>query len=866
MNTKRFTTLVLQAGLLSTMATTLPLDAQAQQFKKYKSKTTFSGSSSVKPAASLDSNKQIVPPPPVMETTSDTLGSASGALTGATIDDDDSADIEVSGNPSLDALGSDSPPPSIKVLAKKVPKGSQKAVGVTAQDEEEGNSDIFGRGTGINSVKKTEAQKKYVTLNPETAFGPEVITSFDFPNVTLSDLTKHMQSLTGINLILDKELKGNISIMAPTPITVGDAWKAYLAALNINGYAIVKAGAFYKIVNARDIRGIPTSTYTGNYTPDTENYVMRILPLKYISAVETARAFRAFNSRYGRISELAQTNSLIIQDTGDNVNRIVRLIKFLDVPGYEESLQIIKVKNTSAQEISKLLDQILKESSSTKKRNLPGQANSTATISKIIAEPRTNSIIAMANGEGATQLKDLVQKLDVKLVSTGSGQIHVYYLNYGNADDLSKTLTALISGAASKVGSRFTTPGAATPEATVFNSDVKITSDKANNALVINAAPTDYLTLKEVIKKLDIPRDQVYVEGLIMETNIDKARGFGISVIGAYGSGGAKVGGFTGGSSDLVNLISGNITSLGGLFAGGGAGPKVTKTVGGQSVTINTVNGLISAIATDNNTNVLATPQLLILDNTQGVFEVGETVPTPEKSTASNGSTTVSMKEQKVAMTLKITPQINKVTRFVKLDIDQKFEDFSERQLPDGLKNEGVATTTRSTVTTVVARDKDTIAMGGLMRDKEVVTENKVPGLGDIPLIGWLFKHWSKKQAKVNILFFLTPRIIASYDKAQPANMKDVLNRRANHMKDTLGEDDPFGSTVKGLYEKAKKQEAGPLYDPEEANKFRKENEKLDQEENSIELPKTEELSAKNDSTTPNYQEIVKQVEETKKQ
>lgn len=863
MNTKRFTTLVLQASLISGLATGLPIEAHAQ-FKKYKSKSTFSTSGTTTKNAEATKNNQVVPPPPSIDISPDAIGSAAGAMGGATVDDDfETADVEV-------VSGSDpATPPSIKVLAKKATKGSNKAVGVT-NDEQSGEEggDIFGRGTGINSVKKTEAQKKYVTLNPETAFGPEVITSFDFPNVTLSDLTKHMQSLTGINLILDKELKGNISIMAPTPITVGDAWKAYLAALNINGYAIVKSGAFYKIVNARDIRGIPTSTYTGSYTPDTENYVMRILPLKYINAVETARAFRAFNSRYGRISELAQTNSLIIQDTGDNVNRIVRLIKFLDIPGYEESLQIIKVKNTSAQEISKLLDQILKESGSTKKRNVPGQANSTATISKIIAEPRTNSIIAMANAEGATQLKDLILKLDVKLVSTGSGQIHVYYLNYGNADDLSKTLTALISGAAAKTGSRFTTPGgaAAAAEATVFNSDVKITSDKANNALVINAAPTDYLTLKEVIKKLDIPRDQVYVEGLIMETNIDKAKGFGISIVGAYGSGSAQVGGFTGGSSDLMNLIAGNITSLGGLFIGGATGPKVTRTVGGQSVTINSVNHLISAIATDNNTNVLATPQLLILDNTQGVFEVGETVPTPEKSTASNGSTTVSMKEQKVAMTLKITPQINKVTRFVKLDIDQKIEDFSERQLPDGLKNEGVATTTRSTVTTVVARDKDTIAMGGLMRDKEVTTENKVPGLGDIPLLGWLFKHWSKKQTKVNILFFLTPRIIASYDKAQPANMKDVLNRRANHLKDTVGEDDPFGSTVKGLYEKAKKQEAGPLYDPEEASKFRKENDRIENEGAEELLPKTEDLSAKNDPLSPNYQEIVKQVEETKKQ
>ena len=240
--------------------------------------------------------------------------------------------------------------------------------------------------------------------------------------------------------------------------------------------------------------------------------------------------------------------------------------------------------------------------------------------------------------------------------------------------------------------------------------------------------------------------------------------------------------------------------------------------MGGEEKQVRSVMGLISAIATDNNTNVLATPQLLVLDNEEGVFEVGETIPTPERSTAANGSTTVAIKQQKVGMTLKISPQINKISRFVKLKIDQKIEDFSERQLPAGVANDGIATTTRSTVTTVVARDMDTIAMGGLMRDKEVTIISKVPVLGDIPILGWLFKSKGKRKTKVNLLFFLTPRILASYEKANAKNLKDIINRRATHLKKVLGDEDPFGTTVKGLYEKAKKQEQGPLYDPDTRN------------------------------------------------
>lgn len=691
-----------------------------------------------------------------------------------------------------------------------------------------GGDDVFGRSNS-NPTAGAPTDPKYVNLNPETAFGPEVVTSFDFPNTSLIDLTKFMQKLTGINLILDKELKGKITILAPTAITVGDAWKAYLTALNLNGYTLVKSGSFYKIVNARDIRYTPTKIYTGNYTPDTENYVMRILPLKNIDSTEVTRSFRPFMSRYGRIIDIKQTNTIIVQDTGSNINRLVRLIKFIDVPGHEETLQIIRVKYSSAQEIAKLLDQILKGggSSGGKKFSSSSAKKKGETISKIIAEPRTNSIIAMANADGARRLRALINRLDVKGIASNGGRIHVYYLNYGDAETLAKTLSSLVSAAksSSKSSSRFSKSATASSANSLFNNEVKITADKDNNALVVTASPTDYLTVKSVISKLDIPRDQVYVEGLMMETQVNRNRGFGISILGAYGSGNARKAGFTGGSSDLVNLLTNNITSLGGLFVGAGVGRTVEFDPGtGSTIEINSVNALITAIATNSDTNVLATPQILALDNTEAVFEVGESIPTPERTNAANGSSTVSIKQQKVGLTLKITPQINKVTRFVKLKIDQKIQDFSNRALPDGVSSEGVATVERAAVTTVVVRDRDTIAMGGLMRDRETDTESKVPLLGDIPILGWLFKNTRTSVEKVNLLFFLTPKILDAKQVAAAKTVKDLLNRRSVHLQEVLGEEDSFKGTVKGLYDKAVKQENGPLYDQEDAARYRDSN------------------------------------------
>ena len=724
---------------------------------------------------------------------------------------------------------------------------------------------LFGRNsTGIANIKKGKEEKKFVNLNPETAFGPEVVTNFEFNNTSLIEITKHMQKLVGINLILDKDLKGKITILAPTPITVGDAWKAYLTALNLNGYTLVKSGSFYKIVKSRDIRYTPTKIYTGTYTPNTENYVMRILPLKNINSSEISRSFRPFLSRYGRIIDIKQTNTVIVQDTGSNINRLVRLIDFLDVPGHEESLQIIKVKYSSAQEIATLLDKILNAKSGKTSRRSSKSKNSSM---KIIAEPRTNSIIAMTNADGAKQLRELINKLDVKLVASSSNRIHVYYLNHGNAETLSKTLSSLVSGSgssSSKRTSRLRRRASTSSGNQLFNGQVKVTADKDNNAIVVTASPTDYLTIKEVIKKLDIARDQVYVEGLIMETLVKKEKGLGVSIIGAYGSGGASRAGF-GNTAGLMNLFSNNYTSLGNLFIGAGAGKTITLPTGnGQTVQVNSVNGLITAVATDSNTNVLAAPKVMALDNTEAVFEVGETVPTPERTNASNGSSTVSIKEQKVALTFKITPQINKVTRFVKLKIDQKIDDFSSRKINT---TEGVGTTTRSTITTVVVRDRDTIAMGGLMRDKETHTEAKVPLLGDIPVLGWLFKNSVTVTEKVNLLFFLTPKIMAPYQENTAETVKDLLSRRASHLKKVFADNTPFKHTAKGLYRKATQQAKAPLYDMKKAKRFSEENLrpgiKGGEDEQQEELaPDAADMD--NNIETPDYQAIKQKAEEHK--
>ncbi|MCB9061858.1 MAG: type II secretion system secretin GspD [Halobacteriovoraceae bacterium] len=688
------------------------------------------------------------------------------------------------------------------------------------------NDDPFGHDSGLGDIKLPKAKKdnRLVNLNPETAFGPEMIEKFEYTDVSLMDLTKDMQKLTGLNLILDTDLKGKVSIMAPAPITVGDAWKAYLTALNMKNYSIVKTGAFYKIISDRDVRYTTTKMYTGPYVPNTDNYVMRVIPLKNVDATQVTRAFRPFMSRQGRVLEIKQTNTIIIQDTGHNINRLMRLIRFVDVPGYEETLQIIKVKHSSAQEIATLLDKILQSGNSSRSRRTRSKRSSSESedISKIIAEPRTNSIIAMANADGAKRLRELIQKLDTKQASSTSGQIHVYYLNHGDAKTLAETLNKLVTGQVKKkTTSRFAKRSADEDETALFNNQVKITADEKNNALVITAAPTDYLTIKSVIHKLDVPRDQVYVEAIIMETTVRNTNSFGVSLLGAYGSG-AKFWGVGDSQGDIIGLLTQSSLSLGQFFVGLGAGKTRTLKLGNTDVSVNSVNGLIKAIASNSNTNVLATPQIMAIDNEEATFSVGDEIPIP-KTTIANNQTQVSTDTQDVKLTLKITPQINKASRYIKMKIDQDIRDFSNVELPQSLQNSGVAIKTRKTVTTVNVRDKDTIAMGGLMRDRINETVAKVPLLGDIPILGWLFKNKKKDVEKVNMIFFLTPTILSNYQKNMSENVKDVLLRRAGHLEQVHGENDPFGTTIKGIYEKVQKQSEGPLYDKDDVQDYQDE-------------------------------------------
>ena len=364
-----------------------------------------------------------------------------------------------------------------------------------------------------------------------------------------------------------------------------------------------------------------------------------------------------------------------------------------------------------------------------------------------------------------------------------------------------------------------------------------------------------------MIGRLDIPRDQVYVEGMILEANVSKIREFGVEYVGAYGQGNVQRAGFTSKSTQLLNLLATGVpTSLGGFFGGIGLGPTRQIKVPGANGTsstasVNAVNAFVKAIASHGSTNVLATPQILALDNTEATFEVGDTVPIQNSTIATGGVQNISTVDQEAKLSLKITPQINKVTRFVKLKINQKIDDFKGD--PSGAQTgRGLPKTTRSAITEVMVRDRDTIAMGGLLRDRVVVSNTKVPLLGDIPVLGWLFKSKGRTVEKVNLLFFMTPRILAPYAKTAGVNSSDVLKKRNQGMKGMFeeGDQDQNAKISEELMKKFEKQSEGPLYDLADADHYKNlNNENIDsikEDENA------EEIEQEKMNESPNYQDI----------
>jgi general secretion pathway protein D len=591
-------------------------------------------------------------------------------------------------------------------------------------------------------AEKRITQKKKVPLKqePDTRY-----VTIDFDNVDIGLFIKFISELTGKNFVIDDGVKGKVTIISPTKISVKEAYRVFESVLDVHGFTTVPAGSIIKIVPALHARSknIETRLREEAIAPE-DKVVTQLIPLAYANPDELIKLFAPLISKSSLTVSYPPTRMLIVTDVLSNIKRLLKIVEAIDVKGIGEEISVIPLEHATASNLSKPLVSIFQEATQRAKKGAP-----IGPVVRIMADERTNSLIILATEDDTLRIRKLIKLLD-KEIPRGEGDIHVYYLQNANAEDLVKVLLALPSDEKKQ---------AEKGKAPVISKEVQIVADKATNSLVIKAKKQDYLVLEDIIKKLDIPRTMVYIEALIMEVNVDKEFRLGVEWLGMedFTYHGRKGGVFTGsGGAGGVGDYSGITGLLGGSLPSGFSLGVVGEAITIGNVVFPNIAAILQAYQKDSDVNILSTPQILTTDNEEAEIKVGENVPylTTTGTTTTTGISYESYEYKDVGVTLKITPQINQ-ERFVRLKIFQE-----NVTLKKGAEEYRPTTLKRSAQTTVIVKDKNTVVIGGIIGETTERGAYQVPCLGDIPGLGLLFKSKSRTRNKTNLFVFLTPHII----------------------------------------------------------------------------------------------------------
>jgi general secretion pathway protein D len=676
------------------------------------------------------------------------------------------------------------PVPAVKAPQKEEP-AEVVDVPETKTKLRQMEDDSAGRKAGIKTKKKKSP--KYVTL--------------DFDNVDIDVFVKFISELTGRNFILDDKVKGKITIISPKKIPLDDVYKVFLSVLEVHGYATVPSGDMIKIVPSMLAREKSLETRSKkDATGSDDRLVTQIVSLERANPDEVKRILDPIISKTSSVLSYPPAGILVITDYLSNIKRLQEIIKSLDVEGAGDQITYIPLQNASATEVVKSLTNVFQ------------QRRPNTTAIRLVPDPRTNSVIVLASVADTQSLRKLVALMD-KDVPRGESNLQVYRLQNSNADDLAKVLTSIIQGtsaAAATAGAAGTVAGAQRIAAPVVSKNVQVVSDKATNTLIVMAEREDYRILEDIIKKLDVPRPMVYIEALIMEVHANKDFGLGVEWRGIKSTG--SVDGIPGsGSAAFISSNTGVMpgTSIANSIASLALPSGFSMGIIGAGITIGNVlfpniGAVVQAYKNDTDVSILSTPQLMTLDNEEAEINVGSNVPyiTRQDSTASTTTNAVNYNTYEykdVGVILNITPHINE-DNFVRLKISQqvtKVTSGADKSTPTTLK--------RTVKTTAVVKDKETVVIGGLVGDSTEEVVNKMPWLGDIPLLGWLFKSKTVTREKTNLYVFLTPQIVRTQQEA-----RNIFQEKRNTM----------GSVVEGVIKLDQKRTEPPtgLTDPVPAN------------------------------------------------
>ncbi|ART58054.1 type II secretion system protein GspD [Acidovorax carolinensis] len=648
-------------------------------------------------------------------------------------------------------------------------------------------------GTGTSSVRPGEP----VTLN--------------FANAEIEAVARTMATITGRNVVVDPRVKGQLTLITERAVTPAAAFQQFLAALRLQGFTVVESAGLYKVVPEADAKlqgGSVSVTRGGAPGPGGGQIVTQIFKLNYENAANLVPVLRPLISPNNTINVNPGNNSLVITDYADNLQRLARIVAAMDVSNASD-VEVIPLKNAVAADLAPLVARLIDGGSAAGPAAAQGQTD-TSFKTTLLAEPRSNALILRAaNPARVAQVRALVDKLDQPPVpgsSAASGNIHVVYLKNADATKLATTLRAAMSatGGGSGNASSSGTSGSSGLSTSVATSSTasntsasnsaglggssgglgmgaggglsnsassnqpstggQIQADPTTNSLIITAPEPQYRQLRAVIDKLDGRRAQVLVESLIVEVTASKLAEFGIQWQSVLGSKGDGVVGAIGTNSAVSG---GNILGLAAGIATGNAS-AITALGGGLNIALAPrVNGqyylgaLANFLQNSGDANVLSTPNLMTLDNEEARIVIGNNVPFVTGSYANttgnnsvNPFTTVERKD--VGLMLRVRPQINE-NGTVKMAIYQEVSKIDGNTLKDV---NGPTTSKRSIESNVLVEDGSIIVLGGLLEDSYQQAEDKVPLMGDIPVLGNLFRSENRSRRKTNLMVFLRPVVV----------------------------------------------------------------------------------------------------------
>jgi general secretion pathway protein D len=727
---------------------------------------------------------------------------------------------------------------------------------------------------GTTTVTTSDASGAPTSTKKLPCAEPKTKVTMTYDNAPLADVAKYMAQITCRNFILGEDLKGQVTIISHQQVSVGEAYEAFLSALEVAGYTTVTVGKATKIVAVGKAANAPLKVYEGDEIPGTDNFVTQIITLDNVSVSEISTVVKELSGPSAKVIAYAPTNTLMITDAAYNIRRVYRIVKQLDVAAPRSKMEVVPLRYATAADVERILEEVYGVTASasggsssggdrpsTRRRRRDEEAPATnagasstnvggeaAFISKIIADERTNSLILMANEEALVKVKELIGRLDIDIDPASRSQIHVIYLEHANAEDVAGVLQSLSSGTgprggggggtgtaggsrrsggsgsrstggrgASGGGSRGsmgggkpnlpggaagndggsvdyadapTLPGGAAgndaggpgqpPGSSVvaaFDNGVRITADENTNSLVLIAAPEDFRILKGVIDRLDIPRRQVYVETTVVEVASEDEFNAGIG----YHFGSNDVSPFaTGYASSQLNASSFGLNVadlLSGLAMGvfgEGIDVGVSDGQGGTAtISVPAFGIALNALQSNSAVDILSNPSLLVVDNEEATINIGRNVPFPVSAGRDNNNNPIiTYQREDVGITLQVTPQINE-SNYVTLELNLEVAEVEEDSSGLDVSTAGFITSKRQTENVVVVRDNQTIVIGGLIGNTATKVRTKIPILGDIPLLGALFRGSRKTDRKTNLLIFLTPHVIN-----EPADLEEVYRMK----------------------------------------------------------------------------------------